>query len=69
MQLYTPEQREQISFEKPENWLKAKDVHAMCQEFHIKVLNTYTYSPDDGHRFQGRSVCGAERSRCDSGGR
>ena len=60
---YTPEQRERISFiEKPENWLKAKDVHAKCQEFHINLLNTYPYSRTMDIGFKGDLCAGPKES-------
>lgn len=62
--MYTAEERERISFiEKPDNWLAASDVIAMCQEFHIKVLNTYTFTRRmDNIGFKGDLCAGPKES-------
>ena len=61
--MYTPEQLERLSFiAKPDNWLKAKDVIAMCREFHIDVLKTYTYSRTMDIGFKSDLCAGPEES-------
>lgn len=49
---YNDKQRERLRFvERSENWLKAKDVHAVCKEFFTGVLHAYTYTRTlDGYK-------------------
>ena len=43
--LYKPEQIDRFKFVvRPDSWLKAKDVFAVCREFSVLVLTVYTHS-------------------------
>ena len=58
--MYTEKQRERLRFvEKSANWIRAKDVMALCKEFFVGVLHTYTYSRTlDGYK---GDLCGGPK--------
>ena len=61
--MYTQKQRERLKFaEKSANWLKAKDVLAVCKEFFIDILKTYTYSRTMDIGFKGDLCAGPKES-------
>ena len=60
---FSEKQRERLRFaEKSENWLKAKDVFAICKEFYIEILKTYTYSRTMDIGFKGDLCAGPKES-------
>jgi pimeloyl-ACP methyl ester carboxylesterase len=60
--LYTPEQLARTRAIRPDTWLKAKDPVAICREFYLTVLRTYTYSQTLEGNFKGDVCAGGPES-------
>ena len=60
--LYTPEQLARTRAIRPDTWLKAKDPVAICREFYMTVLRTYTYSQTLEGNFKGDVCAGGPES-------
>ena len=61
--LYKPEQLKRTSaISRPDAWLKAKDPVAICREFYLTVLRTYTYSQTLDGNFKGDVCAGGPES-------
>ena len=61
--LYKPEQLAHTSaIGRPDAWLKAKDPVAICREFYMTVLRTYTYSQTLEGNFKGDVCAGGPES-------
>jgi proline iminopeptidase len=61
--LYKPEQLARTrAIGRPDAWLKAKDPVAICREFYMTVLRTYTYSQTLDGNFKGDVCAGGPES-------
>lgn len=61
--LYKPEQLAHTrAIGRPDAWLKAKDPVAICREFYLTVLRTYTYSQTLEGNFKGDVCAGGPES-------